>query len=188
MYPPIHKIVSVVIVLFFILFLGLIFLPIGILNPDFYQANKLMEGEGDYFAYKLYQSAEKNWPFLQINIDFRTKYKKALLAKEKYYANKPGIIIFLKDNISQDDITKVVNKIKEFNYINNVRYISKEEALRIYLDQYKNNPELTKLVTTDILPASIEVYLNDWEKQTEIDSLVKDEAIVSEVVVVQKLF
>lgn len=45
--------------------------------------------------------------------------------------------------------------------VRETKYISKEDAFKIYAELNKGDPELVKLVSLSILPASVEVYLSD---------------------------
>lgn len=63
-----------------------------------------------------------------------------------------------------------------------VKYISKEEALTIYKNINKDEPELIELVTADILPASLEVQATDATDLKTLASVVGTSPIVDRVV------
>lgn len=166
-----------------LLIVGFVFLPISTFNPDAYQGNKLIDKEESYLAFRFYQSAEKAWPFLKYNLDFQNKYKKSIIARGEYLLSKPSLIVFLKDGVSLEDIKALVGKVEESEHVSRVEFISKERALQIYRDLNKDNPQLLELVTAEILPASIEIYLKNWEKQDEVVPLIKGSALVEEIVI-----
>jgi len=63
-----------------------------------------------------------------------------------------------------------------------IKYVSKEEALKIYKEQNKNDPLLLDLVTADILPSSLEVQTTKPEYLTELAGQVKGSPLVEETV------
>jgi cell division transport system permease protein len=75
-----------------------------------------------------------------------------------YFETKPEITIFLKDNA---DRATIEQELSNYPSIKETKYISKEKALSIYKEQNKNNPMLTEMVTSGILPSSIEVKVSD---------------------------
>jgi cell division transport system permease protein len=80
-----------------------------------------------------------------------------LAALLNHFESKPEITIFLKDGLDKATIESVQNELSSFPEVKEVRFISKEKALSIYKDQNKNNPLLTEMVSSSILPASFEV-------------------------------
>lgn len=68
------------------------------------------------------------------------------------------------------------------NKISNIKFVSKEDALKIYREQNKSDPLLLELVTADILPASLEISTLKIEDLSEINNMLKDYPLVSEVV------
>jgi cell division transport system permease protein len=99
----------------------------------------------------------------------------------KYFATRPQIIAFLKDNISATDAAGLQNKLLADSRIKSVHYVSKEEALKIYKDATSDNPLLSELVSPSTFPASLEFSVNDISFAEEVISEVKGEAIVDSV-------
>lgn len=131
-----------------------------------------------FYAYKIYAEAEVEWPFLKVNLDFQNKYNKAKAIREDYYKTKFAILVYLKDKISQEDISSLVKKLEGMESVTKVHYVSKAEALQMYRNIHKDNPAILELVTEDALPASIEVYLSDWSKQSIIKESIETDPIV----------
>ena len=109
----------------------------------------------------------------------------------KYFEARPQISAFFKDTAQNDQILALQKTITDTNLTSEVKFISKEDALKIYQDKNRNDPLLLELVTANILPASLDISTynaTDLEKISEI--LVKEE-IIDEVVyqkdVVEKL-
>ena len=66
--------------------------------------------------------------------------------------------------------------------ISDVKFVSKEQALKIYQDQNKDDPLLLDLVTADILPASLEISTYVIDDLTLVADTLQKSAIVEEVV------
>lgn len=74
-----------------------------------------------------------------------------------HFESKPEITIFLKDGLDRSTVENIQKELASYPDIKEIRFISKEKALNIYKEQNKDNPLLTEMVTSSILPASFEV-------------------------------
>lgn len=74
-----------------------------------------------------------------------------------FLESKPEIVAFLKDDYNQQSAQSLVTDLESRSGVREVRFITQEEALRIYKEDNKDNPLLLEMVTADILPASIEI-------------------------------
>ncbi len=99
-----------------------------------------------------------------------------------YFESRPQLTVFFKDTASKSQIQTMKVELKDTGKTSSIVYVSKEEALRIYKEQNKNDPILLDLVTADILPASIEVQAKEVEDLSSLASIVKGSNIVEEVV------
>ena len=99
-----------------------------------------------------------------------------------YFESRPAVTAFLKDNATSLQVKKIEQKLNDTGVVSKTRYVSKEEALRIYKERNKNEPLLTQFVTADILPASIEVSTYKLSDMTKVEELLKNESTVEEVV------
>lgn len=98
-----------------------------------------------------------------------------------YFETRPQVIVFIKNDTSETDIANLQHKLEANPHIQNVSYVSKEEALTIYKDATKDNPRLGELVSPSIFPASLEFSVTDLSfTQSTIDE-VKGEPIVDSV-------
>ena len=95
--------------------------------------------------------------------------------------DRSAIIIFIKES-NQDEIQQLETEIRSIKGVKEVKFVSKEEALRIYKEINKNDPALLDLITSDILPESIEVYLDDFTVRDQIEQLAKRKAFVTDVI------
>jgi len=75
----------------------------------------------------------------------------------KYLENQAQITVFFKDDYAEEGILEMKQEIEADERVMEVSYISKEDALRIFLEINKNEPVLLESVSADILPASLEI-------------------------------
>jgi len=73
---------------------------------------------------------------------------------------KADISVFFKENVKEEDISKIKEKIENFPEVKEVEYISKEEALENFKKVHKDNPsiiESLQLIGKNPLPASLNI-------------------------------
>ncbi len=71
--------------------------------------------------------------------------------------NIPKAIGFFKLGVNQSQLEAAKNTMLTKPYVYQVNTISQQEALKLYKEEYKDDPLLLELVTADALPASIEI-------------------------------
>jgi cell division transport system permease protein len=89
--------------------------------------------------------------------------------------------VFFKDTFSEESILSLKSELEKDSRIMEVGYTSKEDALRIFKDLSKNDPILQESLTSNILPASIEIrdydvkdledIANDFTGREYVDSV-----------------
>lgn len=99
-----------------------------------------------------------------------------------YFETRPQLTIFFKDSAEQTEIAALQAQLQVTGKTAQVKYISKEEALEIYKNINKDEPELVELVTADILPASLEVQAKRPEDLKSLASVVGTSEFVDRVV------
>lgn len=100
----------------------------------------------------------------------------------KYYESKPQAIAFFKDNTADSDIQAIESALKDTGKITSLKYVSKDEALKIYQDRNKDNPQLLELVTASILPSSLEISTITPQDLASVADIVKKEPVVDQVI------
>ena len=75
----------------------------------------------------------------------------------RFFETRPQVIAFFEIETETNQINEVGKAMQEKDYVSEVKLVSKEEALKIYQEENKDDPLLLELVTAQILPASIEV-------------------------------
>ena len=101
----------------------------------------------------------------------------------RYFESRPQVIAFFKEGTTSEDITLIENALKQETRVTETKYISKEDALKIYRDRNQADPALLELVTANILPASLEISTQSPEDLQPIAEILKKEPVVSEVMV-----
>lgn len=74
-----------------------------------------------------------------------------------YFETQPQVTAFFTNEASASAILAVKQELEQQDFVESVRYVSKEEALGIYREQNKEDPLLLEMVSAEILPASLEV-------------------------------
>ena len=99
-----------------------------------------------------------------------------------YFESKPQVTAFFRNEASQDEINSLENKLSETGKTSSIKFVSKQDALKIYKEQNKNDPLLLDLVTADVLPSSFEISTQKIEDLSSISDMLKKSSIVSDVI------
>ncbi|PIU03768.1 hypothetical protein COY13_00175 [Candidatus Roizmanbacteria bacterium CG_4_10_14_0_2_um_filter_36_35] len=99
-----------------------------------------------------------------------------------WFETRPQITTFFKDGVAMDKITALEDQLKQTGKIQQIKYISKEEALSIYKDWTKGEPLLQEMVTANLLPASLEISTNNINMLQEVSEVLKKDPSVDEVI------
>ena len=100
----------------------------------------------------------------------------------KYVDERPTISVFFKDDASEAKVNEIAFKLKETGLARDIKYVSKEEALAIYRERFKDDPRLLESVTADYLPASLDVFVKRPQDIEQISQLVKNQPEVSDII------
>lgn len=73
------------------------------------------------------------------------------------------VSVFLKDEVTEQQRGNLIKQIKDIDNVKSVEYISKEEALKAYIAQNTDDPELLAAIseTANPLPASLNIKPNN---------------------------
>ncbi|KKP98757.1 MAG: Cell division protein [Candidatus Levybacteria bacterium GW2011_GWB1_36_18] len=99
-----------------------------------------------------------------------------------YFESKPQVTAFFKDEATNAQIDSLKKDVETTGKVSSTKFVSKEQALKIYREQNKNDPLLLDLVTADILPASLEVSTEKIADLAEVSSAIQKSPIVQEVI------
>lgn len=98
-----------------------------------------------------------------------------------YVEAKPQVTVYFQPTVSESDIFKVRDDLTQSGKTASIKYVSREEALKVYREMNKSNPLLLEMVSSDILPASLEVYAKEPEYLNQIADYLKDKPGIDEV-------
>lgn len=104
-----------------------------------------------------------------------------------YIEQRPQVIAFFKDNTTDTKVNEIIEKVKATGLAKDIKYASKEEALAIYRERYKDEPLLLQSVSADILPASIDISVTRATDINQIASVVKNNPEVERVITPENL-
>ncbi len=99
-----------------------------------------------------------------------------------YFETRPQLSVFFKQDVSNEDVSVLRKQLDDTGKTKTVKFVSKEEALSIYKQQNKDDPLLLDLVTSDILPSSLDVQATDAKYLSDLAQLAKKSKSVEEVV------
>lgn len=98
-----------------------------------------------------------------------------------YVETRPQVTVYFNTTTKTDQISRIKDAIVQSQKALSVKYVSQAQALQIYRDLNRDNPQLLEMVSADILPASLEIYAKKPEYLTEIASFLKKQPGVDEV-------
>lgn len=98
-----------------------------------------------------------------------------------HFETRPQVIAFLKGDATNDQVRALQKRLNNDDRIEDVSFVTKEQAFEIYKEATSDNPLLAELVSPSIFPASLEFSLKDLGFAEKIVSEMKSEAIVDSV-------
>jgi len=78
-----------------------------------------------------------------------------------YYETKPQLIAYFKKDAKQEDISQVKEKLENDSRVENIKFVSQDQALEIYKELTSNSPNISEIVSPKILPPSYEFSVKD---------------------------
>lgn len=87
----------------------------------------------------------------------------------KSIKDKVEIEVFIEDNLSQDDINAIREKIRTIGGVKQITFVSKDEAAKIFENEY--GKEMLELFESNPLPASFKISL--WDEYKSLDRINK---------------
>ena len=99
-----------------------------------------------------------------------------------YVESRPQVTAFFLDKTARDDVQTLEDKLSSTGLVQDMKYVSQDEALEIYKSQNKDNALLLEMVTADILPSSLEVSGKSVKDLDALADTLKSDTHVEEVV------
>ena len=105
----------------------------------------------------------------------------ALNATVKQVTDKVDVSIYLKDDVTQDQIDQAKKILNDTGNVASIVYQSKAEALKIYKEQNKDNPNLLQAISVVGFepPAKLQVKAKDPSKMDKIGDALNNSTIKS---------
>lgn len=94
----------------------------------------------------------------------------------------PQVTAFFRDEAKQENVDALKLQLEATGKTASFKFVSKDEALKIYREQNKNDKLLLELVTAEILPASLEVSALKVSDLPQLAEIMKQSSIVEDVV------
>lgn len=109
-------------------------------------------------------------------------FNQLLNRKDSTLIQNTQIIGFFKEDTTQEQIQNTRKEIQNLDYVIDVKYTSKDDALKLFLEK-NHNKELTESIDRNIFPQSITVKVNSPQKvESIIEILKKNKYIESHIV------
>ncbi|MCA1716485.1 MAG: ABC transporter permease [Actinobacteria bacterium] len=86
-----------------------------------------------------------------------------------------AITAFFPEDIDQESIDEVVSSVEGYPEVNESAYVSKEEALERFRETFAEQPDIAGSISSDVLPASIEIQLNDSSDSSAVADRLRTE-------------
>lgn len=99
-----------------------------------------------------------------------------------YFESLPQVTVFFKNEAKQEAIDVLKRDVESTGKVAKTRFVSKQEALKIYQEKFRDDPLLLEFVTSDILPSSLEISTNKIEDLTTVSNMLSGSQIIHEVV------
>lgn len=98
-----------------------------------------------------------------------------------FLESKAQITVYFQDTATEEHILDTKKKLVELDFVTDVAYTSKEEALNIFLDLYETEPLLVESVDVGIFPASLDVRVRDIADLDKTSEVLKDVDHIEEI-------
>ena len=99
-----------------------------------------------------------------------------------FLETKAQLTAFFKDEVSEEDILNFKSQLEASANIIEVSYTSKEQAMAIYMEDYKDEPALLESISANIFPASLDIRAENIEDLNTISQVLENSNLVEEVV------
>jgi len=104
-----------------------------------------------------------------------------------YIEQRPQVIAFFKDDTNETQIKEIIKAVESTNLTTKVKYVTKEEALAIYRERNKDDPLLLESVSSDFLPASIDISVKKVQDIDNVTKIVKERKEIDKVITPENL-
>lgn len=101
----------------------------------------------------------------------------------RYFETRPQVNAFYQQDVvpKPQEVDLLRTKLEGTGLVESFKYVSKDEALKIYKDLNKNDPLLLEAVTANMLPASVEVSAKNPQDLKGLADVLKGEPGIEDV-------
>ncbi len=93
---------------------------------------------------------------------------------------RPQITAYFKDDATEQEILAVKDKLEATGLTSSVTYVSKEEALTIFMGLSQENPALLEGISSNVLPASLEVKAKNLSDLPRLAETLEQEPLLED--------
>lgn len=93
---------------------------------------------------------------------------------------RPQITAYFKDDATEQEILAVKDKLEATGLTSTVTYVSKEEALTIFMGLSQENPALLEGISSNVLPASLEVKAKNLSDLPRLAETLEQEPLLED--------
>lgn len=83
------------------------------------------------------------------------------------------VIGFFREGISEEQILETKREVEALDYVTEAKYVSKEDAMKSFLEENQDNPDVVASVTTNPFPAHLNVKVTSLERSEEVASFLR---------------
>lgn len=93
---------------------------------------------------------------------------------------RPQITAYFKDDASEQEILAVKDKLEQTGLTSSVEYVSKEEALTIFMGLSQEDPALLEGISSNVLPASLEAKAKNLSDLPRLAEILEQEPLLED--------
>ncbi len=98
-----------------------------------------------------------------------------------FVETRPQVTAYFQPKTEESTILDIKDTLIDSGKVLSAKYISQEDAFKIYKDLNKDNPLLLEMVSADILPPSLEIYAKKPAYLPELSEYLKKQSGIDEV-------
>lgn len=98
-----------------------------------------------------------------------------------YFTQKPEVIGFFKDDVTEEQVLEVKKSLESMDFVAEVRYVSKEEAMQSFIEDAKDNQDIIEGVTANVFPSHLNVKATSLDKISAVADDFKSSDLISDV-------
>lgn len=98
-----------------------------------------------------------------------------------YFMQKPEVVGFFKDDVTEEQILSVKRELEAQDYVLEIRYVSKEEAMSNFLEDNKDKKDIIEAVTVNVFPAHLNVKATSLDNIPQVADFFRTSDLISDV-------